>query len=73
MPDWFLDKTSDEWRYTGKQSPYSCIQQLPMNTDEKLGKAIRAYRAQEVSISRAAEIAGITTRDFLACMEESDI
>ena len=34
----------------------------------KMDQAVRSYRKQEVSLSRAAEIAGITTRDFLSRM-----
>ena len=37
----------------------------------KMDQAVRAYRNQEVSLSRAAEIAEITTRDFLSRMASS--
>ena len=39
----------------------------------RMDQAVRAYRTREVSLSRAAEIAGITTRDFLARMEPEQI
>lgn len=39
----------------------------------KMDQAIHSYRKQEVSLSRAAEIAGITTRDFLSRMASDHI
>jgi predicted HTH domain antitoxin len=39
----------------------------------RLDQAVRSYRDREVSLSRAAEIAGIPIRDFLARMEAANI
>ncbi len=39
----------------------------------KMDQAVRAYRNQEVSLSRAAEIAGITSRDFLSRMASNGV
>ena len=34
----------------------------------KMDQAVRAYRAQEISLSRAAELADVGVRDFLSRM-----
>jgi predicted HTH domain antitoxin len=39
----------------------------------KMDQAVRAYRIQEASLSRAAEIAGIGLRDFLSRMASHDL
>ncbi|MBN2685992.1 MAG: UPF0175 family protein [Pontiellaceae bacterium] len=39
----------------------------------RMEQALRAYRLHEVSLSRAAEIAELSTRDFLARMESANL
>jgi len=39
----------------------------------KMEQAVRAYRAQEISLSRAAEIADIDIRDFLSRMKTTGL
>ena len=39
----------------------------------RMDQAVQAYCAQEISLSRAAEIAGVCTRDFLSRMGTNGI
>jgi predicted HTH domain antitoxin len=39
----------------------------------KLDQAVRAYRSRDVSLSRAAEIADMSSRDFLVRMEPNGV